>query len=106
MVRIQGNYAFATIFAWAKIKSVGPRAHPDIAITEELRREAGCAHMLKEEYIAEYCMRDLTEEEIDKLDKTEETETKKITRVVCNEIVPIYFSHLWTKFGVPVHRKI
>ena len=90
VVRVQSSWANHTIIGWALLRCVSPRGHPRDVVNEETVREAGCGHMTKDQYIAEYCM--VTNEEGEK--------------TVAEEVVVVYFAELWTREGRIVVRSI
>ena len=123
VVRIQANHAFCTLWAWGKFGSISERRHPSIAIDDKALLDAGCGHMTKDEYIKTYCMVFPPEQKKKNTSKkekktrmkkttkmkkkTKEKKTKmekKITRtkVVCDGIVNVRFSHLWDRYGIPI----
>ena len=84
VVRVQSSYPHHTLWAWAKVEHISIARHPKDVIDDAALREAGCPDMKKEDYIQQFCMRD---------------------GVVCM-IVTVRFSHLWTKYGVPIARSL
>jgi hypothetical protein len=83
--RVQSAYNNASIFAFARVASISARGHPDDLITPYHLRQAGCAHMTKAAYIAEYCY-----ELVGKI------------WVFCEEIVCVYFQAFWNHHGIPI----
>ena len=91
LIRFQKTRFNYSIIGWLLLASISAPGRPDNMVTTDSMREAGCAHMTKEEYIAEYCM-------------VQDQATGVLT--VAEEVVILYFARIWDRSGKAVERNI
>jgi len=92
LIRFQKTRFNYSIIGWLLLASISAPGRPDNMVTTDSMREAGCAHMTKEEYIAEYCM-------------VQDQATGVLT-VAEEQVVILYFARIWDRSGKAVDRNI
>ena len=95
-VRVQSNYGYWTIYAWATIARVSKRTHPTNLIDSNYLRLAGCAEMSPKDYITKYCSDSIPDA----------SQPGKMIHTPSQSMVSVYYKALWTRKGEPILRAI
>jgi hypothetical protein len=83
LVRLQKTRSNHTIIGWVLLQGLSEKGHPDVVVTKASLLLVGCAHMTKQQYIAEYCM---------------VTGANGVSEIA-DEVVMIYFDRIWDRGG-------